>query len=475
MGELQAQVIKVGSKKFTESVILGEIISQLLSKKGYNVQHRKELGGTQILWQALLRGDLQLYPEYTGTITHEILQIPKLKDFEDLKTTLKSKGIGITAPFGFNNTYAMGMRRSHAKKLSIKTISDLKNFTQLIFGMGHEFLDRKDGWLGLKNTYQLNPSVVKGMDHDISYKAIHSKAIDVTSLYTTDAEIDFYDLIALKDDKDYFPRYDALIVYRLDVPPKVKGVLQLLEGKISEKKMIRLNADAKINGIPGVKVAGNFLKETFGIENESNQLTLYDAIYTRTVEHVILVSISLILAIAVSLPIGYFCSLSPFMRNFSLPLVGLIQTIPALALLVVMIPLFGIGRTPALIALFLYSLLPIVRGTYHGFITISKEIRESADALGLPPIKIFWQIHWPLALSSILNGVKTSAVINVGTATLGALIGAGGLGQLILKGIRLDNHELILAGAVPAAALALIVQWLFDIIEKIFVSKGLKL
>jgi len=146
---------------------------------------------------------------------------------------------------------------------------------------------------------------------------------------------------------------------------------------------------------------------------------------------------------------------------------AIIQTVPSMALLVFMIPLLGIGFAPAAVALFLYSLLPIVRNTCSGLLDIPRPLRESALAMGLTAGARLRLIELPLATRSVLAGIKTAAVINIGTATLGALIGAGGYGQPILAGIRLNDVSLILEGAVPAATLALLVQWLFDLIERL--------
>jgi osmoprotectant transport system permease protein len=181
------------------------------------------------------------------------------------------------------------------------------------------------------------------------------------------------------------------------------------------------------------------------------------------------------LALLVAIPLGIFAAKFRAIGQVVLAVAGLIQTIPTLALLVFMIPLFGIGSKPAIFALFLYSLLPIVRNTYAGLGDIPPAIRESAAALGLPPGARLRRVELPMASRAILAGIKTSAVINVGTATLGALIGAGGYGQPILTGIRLDNISLILQGAVPAAVLALVVQGLFELLERVLVPKGLRL
>jgi osmoprotectant transport system permease protein len=185
--------------------------------------------------------------------------------------------------------------------------------------------------------------------------------------------------------------------------------------------------------------------------------------------------VSLTLAIAAAVPLGVLAFRRPRLGQAILAVVGVIQTIPSLALLVFMIPLLGIGAVPATVALSLYSLLPIVRNTHAGLASIPGAVRESAEALGLSPAAILRLVELPMAGGSILAGMKSAAVINVGTATLGALIGAGGLGQPILTGIRLDDVGLVLEGAVPAALLALLVQGLFDLAERALVPRGLRL
>jgi osmoprotectant transport system permease protein len=188
------------------------------------------------------------------------------------------------------------------------------------------------------------------------------------------------------------------------------------------------------------------------------------------------VLVSLAAAVAVAIPLGIVAARRPRIGPFILSGIGIIQTIPSLALLVFMIPWLGIGAKPALAALFLYSLLPIVRNTATGLKDISASVRESAQALGLPDGARLVRIELPIASRAILAGIKTAAVINVGTATIGALIGAGGFGQPILTGIRRDDLAMILyEGAIPAALLALAVQGAFDLVERLIVPRGLLL
>ena len=471
------KTIKIGSKKFTENVILGEIISLLLQSENKDAIHIRELGGTRILWNALRRSEIDIYPEYTGTIIEEILSGENVTS-ENLEEILSKQNIGIIYPLGFDNTYAIGMKKELAEKLGIDKISDLKNYPDLVFGFTNEFINRKDGWPGLKRAYKLKQINVKGLDHALAYRGLKSRSIDVIDFYSTDAEIEYYNLKVLEDDRNYFTEYKAVILYRDELnerAPNVVKSLRRLEGRISESLMIKMNSDVKINRESEQQVAAEFLKSIFLIESDYREHTFLDRLWHNTEEHLILVLISLSAAIIISIPLGIVSYKNKKIGKIILSVTGIIQTIPSLAILVFMIPLLGIGSGPAICALFLYSLLPIVRNTFTGLEDIPSTLQESAIVLGLSSLAILKKIELPLASRSILAGIKTSAVINVGTATLGALIGAGGYGQPILTGIRLDSVPLILEGAVPAALLALIVQWTFDLSEKVIVPRGLRL
>lgn len=473
-----ATQIKVGSKVFTESVILGEMVAQIARTEGTRVEHLRQLGGTRVLWDSLLKGEIDIYPEYTGTITQEILADKYIRDEETLKRALGQKGILMSRSLGFNDTYAIGMKEDFANKLGITKISDLRNHPELKLGFSNEFIDRADGWPGLRKTYNLPQKDVRGLDHDLAYRGLESGSIHVIDLYSTDAEIRYYKLRVLKDDLNYFPEYNAVLLYRGDLrerAPDVLNAILRLEGAISESNMIEMNARVKLDRVPEGVVASDFLRKNLSINTESRGETFITRLIRRTLEHLFLVAVSLAAAILLSIPLGILAYRNERIGRAILGIVGIIQTVPSLALLVFMIPLLGIGSVPAIVALFLYSLLPIVRNTYSGLRDIPSQIRESAEALGLSPGARLRLVELPIASRSILSGIKTSAVINVGTATLGALIGAGGYGQPILTGIRLDNVGLILEGAIPAAILALLVQGLFDLLERVAVPKGLRL
>lgn len=461
----------VGSKNFTEAVILGEIAAGQARKAGIEVEHRRQLGGTRILWRALEAGDIDAYAEYTGTLKQELLQQPDADDAQ-VRAALARKGLAMTGSLGFEDSYAFGMRKARAAQLGIRTLGDLARHPGLKLGLSNEFLQRVDGWPGVRDAYRL-PQQPSGLDHDLAYRALQSGAIDVTDLYSTDAEIPYYDLVVLEDDRHYFPDYQAVFLYRQDLAQRAPGfiqALQSLQGRIDAAAMQRLNAQVKLEHQTETQVASAWL----GVE--APQASGRAArIAQRTLEHLALVGISLGLALLVALPLGILAARRPRLGQVVLSLTGVLQTLPSLAVFVFMIPIFGIGAKPAIAALFLYSLLPIVRNTHAGLTGIPRDLRETASAIGLPAHTRLWRVELPLALGTILAGVKTAAVINVGTATLGALIGAGGYGQPILTGIRLDNIGMILEGAVPAAVLALLVQGMFELFERAMTPRGLRL
>jgi osmoprotectant transport system permease protein len=466
----RAEVLTVGSKRFTESYILGEIVAQTLP----NAVHRAGLGGTGILFAALKAGEIDLYPEYTGTIARQILRDESAGSLAEINARLAPQGLGVAVPLGFSNSYALGMREDRAEALGIRTVSDLARHPDLRLGLGQEFMGRADGWPGLKTAYGLPHPTPSGLDHGLAYEALAAGTIDVMDVYTTDAKIERYSVRVLEDDKRFFPRYDAVLLYRLDVPqrfPKEFALLKKLEGRIGERQMIRLNAAAELEGRSFAQAAALFT----GIEGSRVRQRTFLAVlfapdfWRLTSQHLLLVFGSLAASIALGVPLGIVAGKLPRASQLVLGAVGVIQTIPSLALFAFLIAALGvIGTVPALIALFLYALLPIVRNTQAGLVQVGKGLVEAGTALGLSTRQVLVKVELPLALGSILAGIKTSAVINVGTATIAAFIGAGGYGERIVTGLALNDPTMLLAGAVPAAVLALVVQGLFELGERRF-------
>jgi osmoprotectant transport system permease protein len=463
-GAAGADSLKVGSKRFTESYILGEILARAAA-----AQHRPGLGNTGIVFAALKAGAIDVYPEYTGTIAKEILRLPGEPGIVALNHALAAQGLAVGVPLGFNNGYALAMREERAKEFGISSISDLSRHPRLKLALSQEFIGREDGWPGLKAAYRLPFSPV-GLDHGLAYDALAAGDIDVMDVYTTDGKILGYRMRVLADDRRYFPRYEAVLLHRLDAPerfPREFSSLRALEGKIDEKNMIRMNAAAELEGKSFAQAAGLFFGEETGRRRSFLGVLFGPDFWRLTGEHLLLVFVSLAASVAAGVPLGIVAAKLPRAAQPVLAAVGVIQTIPALALLAFLIALVGtIGVVPALIALFLYALLPIVRNTHAGIALGARGPVQAGMALGLRSAQILARIELPLATPSILAGVKTSAVINVGTATIAAFIGAGGYGERIAAGLALNDNATLLAGAVPAALLALAVQGIFELAER---------
>ena len=471
---LAAEPIVIGSKKFTESYVLAEIAKHSLENAGIKAEHRQGMGGSIILWEALRGRGIDIYPEYTGTIAEEILKQPDASTAQ-IESALSAQGISMSDDLGFNNTYALVMRRAQADQLAIKTISDLRAHPDLKFGLTHEFLERRDGWRPLSARYQLAPAEVLGIDHALGYSALAEGEIDVKDAYSTDAKIGDYGLVTLVDDLNFFPQYKAVFLYRKTLPSEAAHALNDLSKSIDESRMIRLNSEAE-----RTKNYAAAAQEFFGKTGDTSPFvseTLRSKLVRWITRHLELAGISLLLAIAIGLPLGIIASRGGPIGHAILGIAGIVQTIPSLALLALLVPLpfFGISVRTAIVALFLYGLLPIVRNTASGLQDIPRPLRESAIALGLTGGQRLRKIFLPLASRSILSGIKTSAVINIGTATLAALIGAGGLGEPIISGLNLNDHITILEGAIPAALLALLVQFLFDLLDRVLIPRGLRL
>ena len=469
--QAQGDTLRIGSKRFTESYVLGEALRQAVDGKAA-VEYRPGMGNTGILYSALRAGAIDLYPEYTGTIAREILKVEGSPRLDEIDRLLAPLGLGAAVKLGFNNSYALAMREDRAEALGMRTLSDLEGHAGLKLGLSQEFIGRADGWPGLKAAYRLPYGTPSGLDHGLAYEAIAAGRIDVMDVYSTDAKIERYHLRVLEDDRGFFPRYDAVLLYRLDVPkrfPEAWRALQGLEGRIDERRMIRMNAAAELEGRSFAQAAAllDDAKPQAAARRSFIDVLFGPDFWRLTGEHLLLVFASLAAGIAVGVPLGVLAAKVPKTGAAIFGVVGVVQTIPSLALLAFLIAIVGtIGVAPALIALFLYALLPIVRNTCTGLVGIPRGMRQAAMALGLSTRDRMRLIEVPLALPSILAGINTSAVINVGTATIAAFIGAGGYGERIASGLALNDNATLLAGAIPAAALALLIQGLFGIGER---------
>lgn len=473
----QTNTITISSKNFTESYILAEIITKKIKDNfpAQNIKSNLGMGGTGLLFSALKNGDIDIYPEYTGTIAEAILKRPELKAINEINKALLPIGLIITESLGFNNTYAFAVKQDVAEKYSLNSISDLQKFPDLRFGFSYEFLKRSDGYYALAKKYNLKHKNVLGMQHSLAYEAIESASVDLIDVYATDAKIEKMGFRILKDDLKFFPRYDSVLLANIKFVeryPEIWKMLKALENHIDEPEMIRLNALVELEKYTFKESAGQFFQSS--LRQIPKQNIKYGQIWTKTKEHLFLVFVSLLLAIVVGVPLGYLATLSQVLKQTIFAVSGVVQTIPSLALLCFFVPFLGIGTTPALTALFLYGLLPIVRNTYTGIDSIDAKLKETSQVLGLKRFQNLFWVELPLAMPSILSGIKTSAIINVGTATLAAFIGCGGLGSFIVTGLALNDMNIILHGAIPSAGLALILQGLFDVMDKLVIPKGIR-
>ena len=478
--------VRVGSKRFTESYILADIAACTARGAGAAVTHQEGLGGTALVFRALEEGSIDVYPEYTGTIAEAILHAPAGAgaDVPSLRRALAPRGIGVSDPLGFDNTYALAVPAELATKKTLRTLSDLARAPDVRFGLSPEFLGRSDGFPGLAARYGISRDHVQALDHGLAYEAIAHGSIDVTDVYSTDAKLARYRLVVLEDDRRFFPSYEAVYLYREDAKaraPRALGAILDLAGSIDAKAMIGLNARAELDGETFASVAEGFCAARRGappptVERRRSLLRgILSTIRTEGPRHVGLVAVSLFFAVLFGVPLGIAAARAPRFGRGVLAATGVLQTIPSLAMLCFFIPVFGTGVLPALAALFLYGLLPIARNTAAGIEGIPEALRESAAALGLSARSRLFRIELPLASRSILAGIKTSAVINVGTATLAAFIGAGGFGAPISTGLNLNDTDLILEGAIPAALLALVAEGGFALLDRVVIPRGLRL
>jgi osmoprotectant transport system permease protein len=468
--------IVVGSKTFTENYILAETAAQVLEHASTTpVRRRLGMGSTGILFESLKIGAIDIYPDYTGTLAESIVKKPHLKSIDAIREALSPLGLTISDSLGFNNTYALAVKKDFAQLHNLHSLSDLRKIkTPVRAAFGYEFMGRIDGYRGMVEKYQFhfNPQNIKRMEHSLVYQAINQNAVNVIEVYSTDANIKRFDLRLLVDDKNYFPKYNAVWVARksfVKKHPKLWQNLLKYENSINETLMIDLNAQAEIEKKSFKVVAANFLgEERTPNDGRMNQLV------ARTKEHLWLVGISLLFSIFVGVPLGIVAARFHAAGQGILLFSALVQTIPSLALLCFLIPVFGIGTKPALVALCLYSLLPVVLNTFTGIRAIDPRHLENAQAFGLTKSQILRKVILPMASPTILAGIKTAAIVTIGTATLAALIGAGGYGALIVSGLALNDIPLILYGAVPAALMALIAHVAFMITEALVISPGLK-
>ncbi len=493
-GTAAARPIIVASKPFGESYILSEMFAQLLEARGFRVDRRPGLGATEIAYGALRASAIDVYPEYTGTGLLAILHDTAWRDgaeggsspmdarraFDRVARELSRRdGVRWLPPLGFENTYAIAVRKETARRFGLRTLSDLARVApQLTAGLTSDFIGRPDGLPGIERAYGLHFASVRPLLPAVKYRALAEGSVDVIDGYSTDGLIARYDLVVLTDDRAFFPPYEAAAVASpgllRDAPGAVLALTEL-SGRLDGATMRDLNRRLEVDGVPVARVAGDALdrldlrgtsgrpgRATGGAGGRGSLAAFLwaerAAIARHTGRHLVLTAVSLLAAVAVALPLGLALERRRRAAEGVVRAAGVLQTVPGIALLAFMIPILGIGVGPALAALFLYSIYPILRNTYSGVRDADPAAVDAARALGMTPGQVLRLVRLPLAAPIIMAGIRTAAVINVGTATLAAFIGAGGLGEPIVTGLALSDARMVLTGAVPAALLALVVD-----------------
>ena len=471
-----ADAIVVGGKIFTESYVLGEIAAQTMESASHaQITRRLGMGSTGILFEALKSGAIDVYPDYTGTLAEAILKRPQLKSVAEIREALAALDLTISDSLGFNDTYALAVQEGYAEQHGLKSIVDLAPLESTVrAAFSYEFMDRKDGYPGLVDSYHLTfrPQNISRMEHSLSFQAIDQNAVDLIDVYSTDAKIRKLHLQVLKDPHQYFPVYQAVWVARksfVEKHPQEWRALLALEGTIDENAMLDMNAQADIQKVPFDKIAARFL----GSEAPASKGWLRE-VARRTKEHLWLVGVSLLFSVLVGIPLGVAAVRFPKAGQAILLSSALIQTVPSLALLCFLIPVFGVGTKPALAALCLYSLLPVVLNTFTGIRAVNPVHLENARAFGLNRGQVLLRVVLPLASPTLLAGIKTATIVSIGTATLAALVGAGGYGAPIVSGLSLNDVPTILTGAIPAALMALVAHGIFELLGLVLIPAGLR-
>lgn len=495
-----SRAVVVGSKKFPESALLGEMLAQSLERRGITVERRFNLGNTAVAFEALRQGSIDVYPEYSGTalglLGLDRQRTPANQTVASVRRELSRRhALFWGPPLGFDNSYAIAVREDFAERHQLRTLSDLAAYSRqakLKVSLSHEFLAREDGYQALARRYDFR-AAPKGVEHGVAYQLLADSQSDAIDVYTTEGLIFEYRLRVLTDDHGFFPFYAASYIFskRVNQDSRALQAVNELSGCLDTSTMRELNRRVEVQGVPVAKVAQDFLDASVGggatpapAQELRKQLGFVEllardrvALTGHLVRHLELVVLAMGLCLLTGLPLGYAATRSPWAASLALGASGALQTIPSLALLVLAIPIVAALLTPlgqsalvlegsALLALFLYSLLPVVQNTKQGLEGVDPAVVEAARGTGMTERQVLRWVKFPLALPVILAGVRTSFVISIGTATLAAFVGAGGLGVPIITGLSVQNFAEVWTGAVPAALLALATDAAFGVLQR---------
>ena len=489
----QSSVLRVGCKNFTEQEILGELVALLIERHtDLTVERRFGLGGTDICHAALVAGELDLYVEYTGTALLNVLGEGVINDSDGAFHVVASRyrdrfELEWLPPIGFNNTYAIAVRGDQADANGWTSVSDLAAAAdELEAGFTSEFMERPDGYPGLRRAYGIEFGRAVDLDPGLMYTALADGEVDLICAFATDGRIDEYDLRVLDDDRRFFPPYDAAPVVRRGVlreHPEVREALIGLARTLSDEEMRQLNFAVDVLRREPREVATQWLDRRAGEAPDRNDdrgdavaeapglLSLFATrrieVLQKTGKHLLLTLMGVLIAMGIGIPTGIMIHRIAAARGPVLALTEVVQTIPSLAMLAFLFAIYGLlGATPAVTALVLYALLPIVLNTFTGLREVPRDVLEAADGVGMSSRQRLRMVELPLAAPVMIAGIRTATVLTVGIATLCTYIGAGGLGDFIARGLSRNDPRLTLLGAVPAAIMAVVLSLIIRGIER---------
>jgi len=443
-----APKIVVGSKPQIENKILAEIIAQALETTGEaQVERRFGLGSSGIIYDALKKGDVDIYPEYSKRIGEVIISSAWQRQLFEIKKRLGREGITIAGLLGFNSSYSLVVKKDNPKFKNINKISDLKGVRGYKRAFSQDFLTGQDGFFSLFRAYGMETGMnfrSKKMKKNRLVEALNSGKVDLIQVNSTSSEIVKHDLKVIKDDQRKMSRNLAMVLLKNDFanrfPASWKILNDVIFRKITNVEMARMNTEVELEGKSYSAVAAGFLKKA-GVDTS---FSLWKQIYPKLQVHLQLAIIPLLL----STILGIFLVVMATKKKVFEKLVNLVNRIynpiPFLIFLCILIPFLGSGKFPVYMALFIFGIFPIVKFSSKGLTG-----------------KSFWD-----GGHHILAGIKYTAFVNVGVATLAAYIGAGGLGDFIISGLSQKDQHLILMGIIPAIILVVLIHLLVELSDK---------
>jgi osmoprotectant transport system substrate-binding protein len=472
-GPARAEPLRVGAKNFTEQWILGELYAQALERAGFAVERRFNLAGSAIAHGALVAGEIDLYPEYTGTALAVVLKEPSRGEAPDAVLArvraFYAQHVDATwlRPSRIDNGNVLLMRPGSG----ITTLSELARVaSRLTIGLGTEFVDRDDGLPGLERVYGMKFGHIATFSAlPLRYDALLAGQVDVINGFATDWQIADGSLVALVDDRGLFPPYQLAPVVRnavLRAHPEIASILDAVSARLDTKKMQQLNGLVERDRYEPAEVARAVLDGVDLTRERPRRIGILPRLLGATLEHAALVAAALAAGFAVALPLALLAAQRPRLCTLLLGGSALLYAVPSLALFALLLPLTGLGWQSAVIGLTLYAAMVLLRGILGGLATLPPLLMQVATGLGMTPRQRFLRVTVPLLVPAFIATLRAALVATIGLATIAAAIDAGGLGQLLLTGLAQRWPAKIALAAGMAMLLALVADRALLLLER---------